>query len=488
MKTNTFILISFFLVMAQASLHAQGKTTLEALKNGMTPDQTQQLDLVYKALLDKEFTRVLTGNTSEFGSLAKISTEDEKLDFSGTLRLFDFSNLVLSGKAGVTEGIASLVKGGETSPNITLGGQFNLGIYKNSTMYLDGTQIQNYENKLKNLRIETLKKRIEIDGQKIAKEFEIREKEYKVKESSQMLTSFRKKRMELMAKLTGAERLASKVQFSIDSVNFLILKTELDSSFAQSKIVLLNRELNLITADYIAVQKQLVEEKKVADAKAAMGELELEGYNLRWFSFGAKINNRTFKSFADSLSYAQQIQKFTYNSVELIVSHNHYRINQEVHNRLNYFTSIGISYKITDNFDDLNSVTLENVDTVATAPTHRLLRSNSTVYTGEYKRDISELKLFYDLYYFLGKSRQLAVHFNPSAVNTFRDKFKSEVNCKVGLLFGIRDQKDAANIVNIELFYSVNDLFTKLEEGERFDDRTEFGISPNTPINFKYKK
>lgn len=434
---------------------------------------------IYSKLLDKEFSHVLTGKNTESGSVASLSTESDIATFSGHFRLGKRSNINITAKGGVTEGIIPLISGGKTSSNISVGLRYNLGIYKHiNNIYVDATKFEQFRMKEHEL--------IALNSKKIA-EIRIRKEKLEL--------DLLNKTLELDKKtISLKEANASTAPKNPDPIKYKYLQDSIISKRKQLEydIAVINNELDLLKYDLAnfkesdtSILMQVADEAMSEEYKKEWMKLNLIGYNLKWWSFGINLNNRSFKSFADSLSFDDQITKNNFNNVEILIARNRYNLNPD--KRLcTFYQSYGLKLSYEDNFDELTKTEVADLDTISLTPTLRTVTSKQTVYTGEYNRDNVYYTFFYDLYWFLNQNQTLAIHINP----TFKDNSNrkdEKFNLLTGIMVGFQDKEDDKNIINLELFFKMKNLFGKYDEGESFSDRTNLGLSLNFPINLRRK-
>ena len=139
--------------------------TLFILLSNICQAQEKPIDTeFYKSLLDREFTKILTGQNTNFGTYATFSTKDEIASLAGNIKIKDESSLNINLKGGVTEGHVPLINGEDVNSNITLNLQFNLGLYKNleKEIQSDATKRKNYEYSVDSLKIVIKKAKDEL--------------------------------------------------------------------------------------------------------------------------------------------------------------------------------------------------------------------------------------------------------------------------------------------------------------------------------------
>ncbi len=469
MKTK--LLFSGILVVI-FSLKAQGQVADSVEAHGSSID--------FRKLIDKEFTRLLTGDNSSFGSYAKVTTEDDIASIAGTIKLGKRCNLNVTAKGGVSEGLIPLVSGGTTSPKISLGTQLNIGLYKTKGfIYSDGTAGENLLYSIDSLGSSVDKKKREIDRLRQKLSLDTLETRLKIDQKKEHVQKLDKLKSKVIRENS------SRKQLVLDSINYAKSKVNYE---LQDLVYLLDdqrAELESLDDDELSRRRQNINDKASATYRGFYTGEILEGYTMSWFSVKSNLTNRTFKHFTDSVAFDQQVVKRRFNHFELGVLWNYYlhRTNQAFKT---LFLSAGISVVNTDNFGDLSSVSLTTKTPITSGSPERYTSETTTVYTGTYNTNLLTGRFLLDAYWFLDRKSLLALHVNPSywVVNGAAPE---RFNLKLGLVVGLKDKDDSKNVVNLELFYNMLDMFKAVEAGddETIEDRAILGVNLNFPITFK---
>lgn len=442
-------------------------------------DSLSNSSIPYDKILDREFTKILTGQSTNFGTYAALGTKDDIASLSGHIPVKNKSSIGINVRGGVTEGVVSLLNGEDVNSNISVGIQFNFGIYnytKKNFVIADATQMLNFLNTVDSLSQVTIQNRDKIDDTKQEINLSLRKKELGIKQKKRELGNLIKQKKE-MDVLGG-------IEIRIDSINVLILSMENDLRQLKRDTFYLNHQLLTYTDDMIARQKQNLENNKVQKYNNEFQKISLVGYKLKWFALSTNLQNQTFNQFDGSLDFDHQLSKKTFNNFELGISYNKYQLRDESFG--SYYFSFGVSYLYDDNFDDLNKITLNQKQDISTSPIIRSIESTKTVYSGDYQKGISKLKMSFNSYWFFTYNKSFAFHFNPS----FRTKVNEDVKFDLitGFLIGFENQEKKGTILNAELFYNMQDLFHKsVNEDDQFSDRADLGIRLSFPINFNQK-
>lgn len=417
----------------------------------------------YKSLLDREFTKILTGQNTNFGTYATFSTKDEIASLAGNIKIKDESSLNINLKGGVTEGLVPLVNGEDVNSNITLNLQFNLGLYKNleNEIQNDATKRKNYEYSKDSLKIVIQKAKDELEFAKQKTELEIKKKQ-------ELLIKLGKIDLKLIADPLRREIKKDSIEIQTKQLNI--------------EIDILKIKANGIDKNEIARQSKNLDDHLEKFNKARFEKLGLLSYNINWLSFYGRLNNKAFNSFNETAPYENQITKINFNQLEFGLSYNIYNLKDN--SRSTYYFAVGASYLLNDNFDDLTKKTLNDKQDIAASPNSRNLSETKTVYLGEYKRNISQLKANANLYWFPTLNQSFAFHIEPSVRTNFEEKMK--LDNIVGFLLGFKNSEKDQNVINIELYYNMKDIFKKSEnEDDQFSDRSSIGLKLNFPITFK---
>jgi len=123
--------IHLLTLLLSFSTYLSSQSITGNLKNDINQIQFDAID--FQDVLQRHFTSVLNGENIGMGNFATLQTKDDIATFSGTFNVNEKSNLSLTFKGGVTEGISQLLKGNEVNSNISLGVQYNFGLFSNSS-------------------------------------------------------------------------------------------------------------------------------------------------------------------------------------------------------------------------------------------------------------------------------------------------------------------------------------------------------------------
>ena len=472
---------TLFILFVLISIACNAQVNPVTAKQDPLTVQLNSVDIeYYKKLLDREFTKILTGQNTNFGTYATLSTKNEIASLAGNIKIKDESSLNINLKGGVTEGIIPLLNGEDVNANLSLNIQFNLGLYKDlrkNIIEADATSRLNYFSSLDSIRAvrDKAKEELKLTKQKI--ELEIKQKREKLAKLPKLDSIYRSK----IADPTRREIKRDSIKLQKDQLN-------IDITYLQKKV-------DKVIADEISRQGQNLDDKVRKFAKARFEKQELLAYSIKWFSLYGNLNNRAFNTFDETAVYENQVNKVNFNQLEFGFAYNIYNLRDKSPvidskpnwvNRRTYYFSIGAAYLLNDNFDDLTKKTLNEKQDISPSPNSRSLSETKTVYLGEYKRNLSQLKASANLYWFPTYNQTFAFHVEPSFRTNFEEKIKFD-NI-VGFLLGFKNSEKDKNVINVELYYNMKDVFKKSEsEDDQFSDRSSIGLKLNFPITFKSK-
>lgn len=506
MKTYTTYNVAFAIILNLTiclNAQAQSHTNIDSLS------KEKNFEVPYQKLLDREFTRILTSQNTNFGTFATIGIKDDIASLSGHLPIRSSSNLAINFRGGVTEGIASLLNGEKVNPNISVGLQYNIGVYSTSnTLRADATQVLNFLNTVDSLDIVTQKKREEIDLLEKKLKSNQLQNNFEIKQQNRKLDELNRTKSAILNK-GDLKKVDPKLARLVDSLDVVFSATDLKLDQLLNDSVSLSSQIANLSKAMVARQKQNAEASKVSKFNRELEKLNLIGYKLRWFAFYGKLNNRTFNLFNPDLDYSDQIIKTSFNGFEIGASYNIYRLDDlprkpkspdkskrpdkvsvnDFFRKLSlgtYYSSAAVSYLREDNFGDLTKRNLSQKQTASITPTSRTIEDNRTIYLGDYSKSLSKVRLSYDLYWFFVNNQSAALHLNPSSRISFDERTKFD--SVIGLLVAFRNQEKDKSIINAELFYDLKDITKKSENDEdELVDRSSLGIRLNFPIYFRQR-
>jgi hypothetical protein len=198
-----------------------------------------------------------------------------------------------------------------------------------------------------------------------------------------------------------------------------------------------------------------------------------------WFSIGYGVRNDKFKYFDSSLELSKQVMDTTYTSHNIRFAYSHYDWSSA--RKTDTYYSFGFNLGVTSDLSRLSKREIKDIRTVSEDPLREAIATQS-VFEGDYKEDVKELTTFMDYYLFYGQRRTVAIHLNPKVVIT--DNRKPASSFKFGVLVPFQKSDDQTSIINLEVFYQLNDVFNTLESKKSLLGRNAIGLSATFPITF----
>ena len=435
-------------------------------QSGIIIENVPQIQL--QDLLAREQLKVLGNENTMFGNFASIQTKDNILTFNGNIPMGEKNSLSLSLKGGATEGIVSIFDGTKVNSNVSIGLQYNLGIYgKTETVEADATKLKSYKKSIDSLNQIIKREELKISNlQKAAilKQKQLREKEDKIK--ARIKTIQKNKKSPTQDKI------------SIDSLELELESLKIEKDHNDEKVRIYNFRQQLL--DEQAFAKELLRQKETKLLEKIESAIQLTAYKLKWISFFAKLNNRTFNQFKSQEAFEDQVINQRTNNFELGINGNLYIRKDQAFS--SFYASLAISYENTDNFKDLSESTLTDKQDFNDGQTSRTNTTSRKVYSGEYDSSVPTMKTSLDMYWFLTSDQKVALHLNPYILNDF-DNINRK-NLIIGLFLAFTDKSDKKNIINTEIFFErVEETLTIENPDEKYKPR--FGFRTTFPINFK---
>ena len=271
------------------------------------------------------------------------------------------------------------------------------------------------------------------------------------------------------------ERTKKGLSPKIDSINYAIQRGKFDleqAKKAKKTVTSLEYKDTKILARIIKFQNDSVALLKKNDYK-------VEYTDLTWFSFGYGFKNDAFKLFDDTQPADSQIIKESYTSQEVNIGLSRYRFN--VPNKNSFLWSLGLTYNHTTNLGDLDTRQILDTKVVSTNPLRESIKKQD-VFIGNLEKGISRVNVFLDYYAFLSKENVMALHVNPRT--TYAEGQKPISSLHFGLLLPFKKSKDQSSLINVEIFYRLNDVFNIAESERSLLARNTIGVQAQFPLNF----
>lgn len=410
-------------------------------------------------------TLVTNSNGTTPGAFAGLNMAEGKASFSPAYQLANGD--ILSGKinAGLTEGLAYLFKR-ELNTNVSLGIEYN--------------HIPNW-----NLKFLGLTRYIDTDVDQVTSYH---------KEKDNVKLQFRADSLKIVSGSSLFERRANLCQKIIGHEQcFDSNCPEKDSLFRRTKDIILSEMATIDSilcdsnrfAEWKDTQLALAKSKrKEALNQLGLDKIEIEEFQLIWFTAGAQVKRDAFKRFDPMLDFANRLIDETYTSHQLYGKISLYKRrlagNPRKLRTANYF-SFGFLYDSKSNFQELNPVEITIQDDYGSNSTSSMFSSKKyTAYEGEYKKNIDELTINFDSYNFTTTSFAIHTYF------TYRmcEGIRPELNPGIGLLFPFISSKDDKSILNVEVFYTQFNVWRTIKDDLKIADQGRLGLRFTFPIDF----
>ena len=482
---------------------------------------------LHKLVLRREFSRLTNSTvTSDMGNYASVKISEAELALSPTIYLSSKSHLKFNLKAGATEGISTLLSGGKLSPRITLSSYYNFIVpnwssakNKSNDIYITRQSKENFlsslrkvinknkldenynvenvdsiklKTQLKKIEGQILKKKheIKIDAEnrklglyEITKKKEIDEADQEISKKRDLLQQHNSDEIlniEIMTLEYQKNILINKkyeldtilVKYSIDSLEVLKkeLQTELDSLPKQQE------RLGKIRMERNKKIKELFSDEKLFDS--------VNGIKVTWISIGVEYKRTSLNRFDPKVGINSQVYKDTTNNYNMAVSINKFN---SIKPKWTWFNSIGISYRVDNNIENLTKIDMEHRLKFNSAPDEELYKiTKNTVYLGELIKQLNAFNLYWNHYSFFGPNKAIAYHLYAEMM--WKETESRSDNLGIGLLYSFIDASDKKSKVNVEIFYSVKDLLDNNNSGLKFFERGTLGLQVGMPLNIKFNK
>ena len=372
---------------------------------------------------------------------------------------------------GATDGLLKVVNDGELNTNF--GGDLRFHrLLKTGKVGRDEYSIDSIERLTKEVNnqfaIDTIK--LNRDGPRLGIQKNIQK--------------FEKEIADATGKIIELQKILSP-RIRVDSAKTAIRLLEIDIDVAQVSIEQLKRnnfpdsELRSYNI-YEEERLEQLKDDKLRSIKEAKLKLGLTSFDIAWLSLALNVSNNSFNYLNEPKSKDINF-KFvnvdtSYISQKLTIARS--RFVSEGDRSKERFRSIGFSISRNSNFKDLSSLTLESrrfaeVDSISN------IVSTATAYSGKYVEDILQLTIFYDWITYIGiKSTAVGVRLYPELrINS--ESATPTANIAGGLILPLLNQDEQKSVLNIELFYRVNDMFNVLSN----DQDNFLGLRLALPLN-----
>lgn len=450
------------MIFASTFLSAQTIEDREKVKKEFLDEIDQEL---FKSLIGNQFTRILTGYSLIPGNYAALDVKDAQLTGSGFVSTGSNSLLTFRLSGGVTEGVASLFSDSKANPNVGVELKHNFLNPRGIKSIV--TSNESHSALEKKIQMwydyyETEKKAIET----------VRLSDSLLNElyTDSLLTI--EQSIEDLKKKAGSDtskvmRQKSRVALAKVYETQIKLQHTKDSLEVQSKY----------RPDYLDLTR--IRNQRI---RTEIKQLRAIGCNIGWFSVGYKLLNRNFFLFDSAAAYASQVERKDFTAHQLSIEYNHYYRNA---GNFSWFIGGGIAFLLDDTFAQLNKTEVSDTYTYAGSPKARTEQKKYTAFRGDYRKDIRFMRPFMEVYYFLSRPGNVALHLYPEI--QFSRESKPLTNIGTGLLitFNDRNDKNGKALINAELYMQFRDVANNLEKKNyHFYERNDIGIRLSFPLNF----
>ncbi|WP_430412321.1 hypothetical protein [Kordia sp.] len=428
----------------------------------------------FRQILNLQFSKLVTGNTfSNIGNYASIKTTDKSLSLSASILNKKGNIISIEASGGATEGVTSFFNNGDLNTNISGKLTYHILInpFSNNTIKRNSFE----RDKLKD-ELQKAEDKYRTDTIAIYHKKELLDLRIKIDKAVTKKAVINDSLSTVLAR--HKTNPIQKLKFKIDSLLYEVDKIELD-------LILFDREKKKIENDeYFEAKLEKTEQKYdkaiIENDKKVINQA-VEGISLFWFSIGYGIRNDGFKLFDSSLDFTNQVKKKEALTHQFNIAISHY--NWESFSNKDTYWSAGASYKLGNNLTSLDNIKVKDFEEVSTNP-NRESFSEQSVFAGDFENDLSELKVFFDYYRFfkISNTNSFAFHLNPIVL--IRENNKPTSSIWTGIVLPFRKFDDTSSFLNLEIFYSFNDLFNTADSNDSLIGRNTIGLSATFPINF----
>ena len=196
-----------------------------------------------------------------------------------------------------------------------------------------------------------------------------------------------------------------------------------------------------------------------------------------WLVAGGGVSGKKFKSFSPDSAFNAQIKKISYTSCSFNVGFNYWSANY-LSGVMLAGATIGVD--LSDNFDDLDEATKEDVRTSTDSVSGQVRKVNfkETVFLGQYKKDVVTFPLNMEVYYSPNFIPNIAIL--ASASTTISSTELPKTKAGVGLFF-LKGGRPTAPIAGIMLSYK--DVFNNDKTDDYKGNGVKFSLALTTRIN-----
>ncbi len=441
--------------------------SLEKIK--ADPSQKVKID-EFKQAINRQFTKVVTGTAfGNIGNFAAISTDSKSFSFSGNF-VANKSVIGVEVSGGATEGIFKLFNNEVLNSNFSGEIKFHQ-ILKTGFVSRNSFEVSEIIAQISEAHIQYSKDSLAIVKRKdfYKTQVEIFNNETKIIEASKQLVKVDSQL--LVVPITDKTKdslsaIKGNLQFEIENhkLNVIILKKQLDK---------INESGYFEKETFKKAQQR---DDRIIELEKKKKNTDLLETDITWLSFGFRAKNNEIKLFAPLNPPATHFGDTSFVSRRLSASISRFR--STITQNRDFYLSTGIYLDYTTNFNSLKKVEIEEAVPVNGNP-QQAVKKTINAYQGAYEEGIVELTLFCDYYKFWGPANTLVgLHLNPTL--NYSGKIKKPVsNFYFGIIIPFVEKEKQASKVNLEVFYSKQDIFNDLNIKTK---SSSFGLRAALPI------
>lgn len=404
----------------------------------------------FRSLLQQRFSALL-GPDSEGvpGSFAAVEIKDAQATIANTSVFESGAAVTLAAHGGVQDGVVSILN--DETPSPQFGADLRFHILGGAKRALQFDQAS-------------------CDAMQAA--IRKADEEYAARlDSSALVRQQRVDSASLTARIAKLDTAIAKatVSYVQDSLRIEADKLRAARDVAARRLIPTNRSLRIVAGN-----------QRAAAYEAAERLLDVEGFNVGWWSFGVEVENTAFKRFDPAQPAASQLEKDSYTSRGAFVSYSWYRLS--AFQNESRFLSLAAHAGWEDNLATLTKVELTDRRRFPEAPEERVSETKVTAYQGAYENNIETLRLAADYYHFLLPEDRGALHVFPGAVS--KRETPRAYSLGLGVLLTARQTAKRTSFVNAEVFFNLTDLTDSRDSDRNFWARSDLGILLSFPITF----
>lgn len=433
----------------------------------------------FKYALNRQFTKIATGTAfGGIGNFISVGSDAKSLAMNFNYVTKDMSVWGAEVSGGATEGVLKLFNNEQLNSNFSGELKYHQ-MLKAKYGARNSDEVLDAEMQLEELNNTFLKDSLTIVSRKELYKLKM---DIMAAEDKIIQLEVQKRRIESRLK---EENLSVK---TADSLKTIMGNIEFEADSNRFNIVVWSKKLAVITKDTEAYfedelfKKQTQRDRKYMELRRKKLNIGLEEFDITWISFGLRASNNEIKLFmpnnlpsalyADT-SFVSQRLSFAYSSFKKKLLGND-----------NVYWTVGAFVDYTTNLSSLKKVEIVERIPVAGNAQQEVTRTINA-YQGSYKERIYKGTVYLDYYRFLGKfNSSFGIHFNPSL--NYDEVNKAPLwNFHVGLIVPALEKENQTSIVNIEVFYSRQDIFNYLNNKIQ---ASAVGLRATLPISIKNYK